>query len=48
MQVIPGSSCSVVEEAKDLNPFRVRLFRYNAVLLTIVGSRVDPSARQRP
>jgi hypothetical protein len=27
--VIPGSSCSVVDEAKDLNPFRVRLFRYN-------------------
>ena len=48
MQVMPGSSCSVVEEAKDLNPFRVRLFRYNAVLLTIVGSGVDPSARHRP
>jgi hypothetical protein len=29
MQVMPGSSCSVVEDAKDLNPFRVRLFRYN-------------------
>src|SRR6187455_3044582 len=29
MQVMPGSSCSVVEEAKDLNPLRVRLFRYN-------------------
>src|SRR5215218_5647599 len=28
-QVMPGSSCSVVEDAKDLNPFRVRLFRYN-------------------
>src|SRR6476660_5541466 len=28
MQVMPGSSCSVVEEAKDLNPFRVRLFKY--------------------
>ena len=35
MQVIPGSSCRVVEEAKDLNPFRVRLFRYNAGLLTV-------------
>ena len=34
MQVMPGSSCSVVDEAKDLNPFRVRLFRYNAGLLT--------------
>ena len=29
MQVMPGSSCRVVEDAKDLNPFRVRLFRYN-------------------
>src|SRR3954470_24103879 len=28
MQVMPGSSWSVVEDAKDLNPFRVRLFRY--------------------
>ncbi len=28
MQVMPGSSWSVVLEAKDLNPFRVRLFRY--------------------
>jgi hypothetical protein len=25
---MPGSSCRVVEDAKDLNPFRVRLFRY--------------------
>src|SRR5688500_16996374 len=29
MQVIPGSNWSVVEEAKDLKPFRVRLLRYN-------------------
>src|SRR5690242_13098481 len=36
MQVMPGSSCSVVEDAKDLNPLRVRLFRYNAGLLTTV------------
>ena len=28
MQVMPGSSCNVVEDAKDLNPLRVRLFRY--------------------
>src|SRR4249919_1416814 len=28
-QVIPGSSWSVVDEAKDLNPLSVRLFRYN-------------------
>ncbi|GAA2116037.1 hypothetical protein GCM10009843_05960 [Nocardioides bigeumensis] len=33
MQVMPGSSWRVVEEAKDLNPFRVRLFRYNERLL---------------
>src|SRR5690349_7611495 len=32
MQVMPGSSCRVVDDAKDLNPFRVRLFRYNAGL----------------
>ena len=32
MQVIPGSSWSVVEDAKDLNPLRVRLFRYTAGL----------------
>src|SRR3954466_15002843 len=30
MHVMPGSSCKVVEDAKDLNPLRVRLFRYNA------------------
>src|SRR5699024_7236793 len=28
--VIPGSSCRFVDEAKDLNPRSVRLFRYNA------------------
>src|SRR5215471_9943149 len=32
MQVMPGSSWSVVAEAKDLNPLRVRLFRYNVGL----------------
>src|SRR5689334_3850360 len=34
MQVMPGSSCSVVAEANDLNPRSVRVFRYNVVLLT--------------
>src|SRR5215207_6888058 len=29
MQVMPGSSSRVVEEAKDLNPLSVRLLRYN-------------------
>ena len=38
-QVMPGSSWRVVEEAKDLNPFRVRLFRYNAGLLTKANGR---------
>src|SRR6476660_7278416 len=33
MQVIPGSSCSVVEEAKDLKPLSVRLLRYIWLLL---------------
>ena len=30
MQVMPGSSCSVVVEANDLNPRSVRLLRYKA------------------
>src|SRR6201991_1527247 len=30
MQVMPGSSCIVVEEAKELKPLWVRLSRYNA------------------
>src|ERR1700710_2358222 len=50
MQVIPGSSCSVVEEAKDLNPLSVRLLRYISLLLdrwayvarTISGADADP------
>jgi hypothetical protein len=29
MQVMPGSSWRVVEEAKDLKPLSVRLLRYN-------------------
>src|SRR6476619_2182892 len=41
MQVIPGSSCRVVADAKDLNPFRVRLFRYNA------GSQKSSKALKR-
>ena len=32
MQVIPGSSWSVVADAKDLKPFSVRLLRYNVQL----------------
>jgi hypothetical protein len=30
---MPGSSCSVVDEANDLKPRSVKLLRYNAVLL---------------
>src|SRR5512139_879990 len=41
MQVMPGSSWRVVEDAKDLNPLRVRLFRYNAGLLTNGGTGVQ-------
>src|SRR6188472_2277529 len=44
MQVMPGSSCSVVEEAKDLNPFRVRLFRYNG-LLPALGQDTEGTGR---
>src|SRR4051794_26377355 len=47
MQVIPGSSWRVVEEAKDLNPFRVRLFRYNGRLLTIRRAGVGGSTARR-
>ena len=39
MQVMPGSSCRVVEEAKDLKPLSVRLLRYNVLsLLTVEAS----------
>jgi hypothetical protein len=33
MHVMPGSNRSVVAEAKDLNPRRVRAFRYSYRLL---------------
>src|ERR1700754_316245 len=42
-QVIPGSSRSVVAEAKDLKPFSVRLFRYTGVF-----SRADGGRRTLP
>ncbi len=39
MQVMPGSSSRVVEEAKDLKPLSVRLLRYNVhSLLTVEAS----------
>src|ERR1700752_5539780 len=43
MQVMPGSSCIVVEEAKDLNPLRVRLFRYNAAPSPTVTAPTPPA-----
>jgi hypothetical protein len=48
MQVMPGSSCRVVADAKDLNPFRVRLFRYNAGLpCSFLRTRGVPDADGR-
>src|SRR5918993_3174555 len=38
-QVMPGSSCSVVADAKDLNPLRVRLFRYTQAPLSDLERR---------
>src|SRR3954468_7793748 len=34
-QVTPGSSCSVVDDAKDLKPLSVRLFRYTRATYAI-------------
>src|SRR3954471_14759360 len=41
-QVIPGSKLSVVADANDLNPRRVRLLRYNVPPLDGVCSGVIP------
>src|SRR5215211_4875695 len=43
-QVMPGSKLRVVADAKDLNPRRVRLLRYNVPPLDGVCSREDPTA----
>ena len=48
MQVIPGSSCSVVEEAKDLKPLRVRLLRYNEGSTKVDCQAERPGGRRRP
>src|SRR6516162_1452572 len=42
-QVIPGSNRREVAEAKDLNPRRVRLFRYTRGLSLPVRSRPRPA-----
>src|SRR5579859_745000 len=44
-QVMPGSSFNVVAEANDLNPRRVRLFRYTNPLLSL-HAPYRPGARQ--
>ena len=43
-QVIPGSKLRVVADAKDLNPRKVKLLRYNVPPLDGVSSGVDPAA----
>src|SRR4249919_2152799 len=47
-QVMPGSKLRVVTEAKDLNPRKVRLLRYNAPPLDGVSSGDDRAAERRP
>src|SRR6185312_7127772 len=46
-QVMPGSSRSVVDEAKDLNPLSVRLFRYNVQLPVSDGNAAVSQMPQR-
>jgi hypothetical protein len=41
---MPGSKLRVVADAKDLNPRKVRLLRYNVPPLDGVCSREDPAA----
>src|SRR5215218_8538021 len=43
-QVMPGSKLRVVADAKDLNPRKVKLLRYNVPPLDGVSSGVDPAA----
>src|SRR3954449_4381025 len=45
-QVMPGSKRSVVEDAKDLKPRRVRLFKYKR--LPILSATTDPRDRTGP
>src|SRR5688500_9502521 len=42
-QVMPGSKLRVVADAKDLNPRKVRLLRYNVPPLDGVSSGEDPA-----
>src|SRR3954452_2801007 len=45
MHVMPGARSSVVAEAKDLNPFRVRLFGYTPASL-LVRAGPDGAVRE--
>lgn len=45
-QVIPGSRRRVVAEAKDLNPLRVRLFKYTAITYRGAGFTLKSDSAQ--
>src|SRR5215472_5638200 len=45
MQVMPGSNRIVVVDANDLNPRRVRVFRYTCRLLSATGHQAIDDAR---
>src|SRR5215213_11195481 len=45
-QVMPGSKLSVVAEANDLNPRKVRLFRYNSGLSIAISPEGAPAGRR--
>src|SRR5215203_4399717 len=47
-QVMPGSKFRVVADAKDLNPRKVRLLRYNVPPLDGVSSGEDPATERPP
>jgi hypothetical protein len=44
-QVMPGSKLSVVAEANDLNPRKVKLFRYNCGLSIAISPGGAPAVR---
>jgi hypothetical protein len=43
---MPGSKLSVVAEAKDLNPRKVKLFRYNSGLSIAISPEGAPAGRR--
>ena len=46
--VTPGSNANVVACAKDLNPFRVRLFKYNGAPSCCVTDAAPHGTRRWP